>query len=330
MYCSESYIVISTGAVKGVINVTMEKCPVCKNTIKTNDTVCSVCGFTDLHREFITKEDGELWVKQIVEPYKKKYGETKTNNQCSDQEYDSMGYNRAGYDKYGYNRQGYDKNGYNRRGYNYKGYDRNGYDRNGYDVRGYKTDGYDIDGYDKDGYNRQGYDKNGYDLRGFNKQGIHRNGSKFDIDGYDKNGYDKDGFNRQNIHRNGTGYNDDGYDRLGYNHYGYDRNGYDKRGFNENGVHKNGTRYDAYGCDVNGRKKQTTPTLKGDYPINNSKQNATNTGKGLGVLFAIIGVIWIILSFVLIGEFNLITVAMCFPGGMLIMPLIEELNGKNK
>ena len=272
-----------------------EKCPVCKNNIKSNDTVCSVCGFTDLHREFITKEDGELWVKQIVEPYKKKYRETKTNNQYNDQEYDSMGYNRAGYDKYGYNRQGYDKNGYNRRGYNYKG-----------------------------------YDKNGYDFNGFNMLGVHRNGSKFDTDGYDKNGYDKDGFNRQNIHRNGTGYNDDGYDRLGYNHYGYDRNGYDKRGFNENGVHKNGTRYDAYGCDVNGRKKQTTPTLKGDYPINNSKQNATNTGKGLGVLFAIIGVIWIILSFVLIGEFNLITVAMCFPGGMLIMPLIEELNGKNK
>ena len=162
-----------------------EKCPVCKNNIKATDKACSVCGFADLHREFITKEDGELWIKQVVEPFRKQYENSKRNIDTS-----SENSNRK--------------------------------------------------------YNERGLDASGYDAEGYNDKG----------------------FNKQGIHRNGTSYN--------------------------------------------------------------SKQNAKNTGKGLGVLFAIIGVIWIILSFALIGEFNLITVAMCFPGGMLIIPLLEELNEKNK
>ena len=189
-----------------------EKCPVCKNNIKTTDKACSVCGFTDLHREFITKEDGELWIKQVVEPFRKQYENSKRKVSTLSENVTKK-----------YNERGLDSSG---------------------------------------------YDAEGYNDKGFNKQGIHRNGSKFDRDGYDNTGYNEKGFNRQGIHRNGTSYN--------------------------------------------------------------SKQNAKNTGKGLGVLFAIIGVIWIILSFALIGEFNLITVALCFPGGMLIIPLLEELNEKNK
>lgn len=52
-----------------------EKCPVCKNDIKENDKACSVCGFADLHKEFITIEDGELWNREVVEPYKKKWNQ---------------------------------------------------------------------------------------------------------------------------------------------------------------------------------------------------------------------------------------------------------------
>lgn len=52
-----------------------EKCPVCKNNIKAGDKACSVCGFADLHREFITQEDGELWIKSVVEPYKEKWSQ---------------------------------------------------------------------------------------------------------------------------------------------------------------------------------------------------------------------------------------------------------------
>ncbi len=52
-----------------------EKCPVCKNDIKANDKACPVCGFTDLHKEFITQEDGELWLKNVVDPYRKKWNQ---------------------------------------------------------------------------------------------------------------------------------------------------------------------------------------------------------------------------------------------------------------
>ena len=50
-----------------------EKCPVCKSDIKSIDKSCSVCGFADLHREFITQEDGDLWIKSVVEPYRTKW-----------------------------------------------------------------------------------------------------------------------------------------------------------------------------------------------------------------------------------------------------------------
>lgn len=76
-----------------------EKCPVCKNNIKENDKFCSVCGFTDLHREFITKEDGELWLKNVVLPYRKKYEESQKT--VLDNGFDSNGYNKDGFDRDG-------------------------------------------------------------------------------------------------------------------------------------------------------------------------------------------------------------------------------------
>ena len=76
-----------------------EKCPVCKNNIKVNDKACSVCGFADLHREFITKEDGELWIKNVVEPYKKQYEASK--KPVLDDGFGSNGYNKDGFDRDG-------------------------------------------------------------------------------------------------------------------------------------------------------------------------------------------------------------------------------------
>lgn len=71
-----------------------EKCPVCKTNIKTNDKACSVCGFADLHREFITIEDGELWNNEVVLPYRKKYQESKKAN--LNNTYDADGYDKDG------------------------------------------------------------------------------------------------------------------------------------------------------------------------------------------------------------------------------------------
>ena len=76
-----------------------EKCPVCKSDIKANDIKCATCGFADLHREFITKEDGDLWLKNVVEPYKKNYEEIKISNQHILQLHNSVSYNSTDFDE---------------------------------------------------------------------------------------------------------------------------------------------------------------------------------------------------------------------------------------
>lgn len=52
-------------------------CPVCKNTINDNTIKCDVCNFTDLHREFITKEDAQEWLDNVVLPYRQQWEESK-------------------------------------------------------------------------------------------------------------------------------------------------------------------------------------------------------------------------------------------------------------
>ena len=58
-----------------------EKCWVCNSEININDTKCPVCGFADLHKDFISKEDAENWMKTVVEPYRVKYNERCRNFQ---------------------------------------------------------------------------------------------------------------------------------------------------------------------------------------------------------------------------------------------------------
>ena len=49
------------------------KCPVCKNTIINNVPLCQHCGFTDLHREFINRQDVQDWEENVVYPYRDKW-----------------------------------------------------------------------------------------------------------------------------------------------------------------------------------------------------------------------------------------------------------------
>lgn len=49
------------------------KCPVCKRTIMMHDISCQHCGFTDLHREFINRQDAQDWELRVVIPYREKW-----------------------------------------------------------------------------------------------------------------------------------------------------------------------------------------------------------------------------------------------------------------
>ena len=49
----------------------VEKCPVCRQG--KGPEVCEVCGFTDggaINREWLNKEDAELWLETVVKPYR--------------------------------------------------------------------------------------------------------------------------------------------------------------------------------------------------------------------------------------------------------------------
>ena len=50
----------------------MPKCPVCKTDF-TTQTVCPVCGFTELVPTFLSKEEAEYWTKTVVIPYRKQW-----------------------------------------------------------------------------------------------------------------------------------------------------------------------------------------------------------------------------------------------------------------
>lgn len=49
------------------------RCPVCKRTIMMHDVSCQHCGFTELHREFINRQDAQDWEVRVVVPYREKW-----------------------------------------------------------------------------------------------------------------------------------------------------------------------------------------------------------------------------------------------------------------
>ncbi len=123
-----------------------EKCVVCKTEINPSDAKCPVCGFADLHKDFISKEDAENWMKTVVEPYREKYNESLRKSQSP--KYDAQGFDIDVYNKYGFNRIGY----------NCEGFDKAGYDHSGYNKEGFNK----ITGLNHEGYAGQGYSNSGY------------------------------------------------------------------------------------------------------------------------------------------------------------------------
>lgn len=51
----------------------MSKCPVCKKEHSATETSCSNCGFDQLNREFINKEELMLWMEKTVLPCRRVY-----------------------------------------------------------------------------------------------------------------------------------------------------------------------------------------------------------------------------------------------------------------
>ena len=49
------------------------KCPVCKTNHEQNISVCPICGFEQLQREFINQDEYKLWLKEVVDPFKDEY-----------------------------------------------------------------------------------------------------------------------------------------------------------------------------------------------------------------------------------------------------------------
>lgn len=49
------------------------KCPVCKTDNEQNMSACPICGFEQLRREFINKDEYDLWLKEVVRPYRDNY-----------------------------------------------------------------------------------------------------------------------------------------------------------------------------------------------------------------------------------------------------------------
>lgn len=49
------------------------KCPVCQVPIIKDADSCMMCGFKELHKEFISTAEADLWKEQVVAPYKKRW-----------------------------------------------------------------------------------------------------------------------------------------------------------------------------------------------------------------------------------------------------------------
>lgn len=48
------------------------KCPVCKTEVHDKN-VCEMCGFDDIRSEFLSQEDADFWMQNVVIPYKDNY-----------------------------------------------------------------------------------------------------------------------------------------------------------------------------------------------------------------------------------------------------------------
>lgn len=65
------------------------KCPVCKSELTANVTLCPVCNFDEVTKEFINTADAVDWVEKVVTPYKLKW-ESRVNYQDATSLYESL------------------------------------------------------------------------------------------------------------------------------------------------------------------------------------------------------------------------------------------------
>lgn len=49
------------------------RCPVCKNDNISADEVCPTCSFSKIGMNFINRSDAEVWMQEVVIPYRKKW-----------------------------------------------------------------------------------------------------------------------------------------------------------------------------------------------------------------------------------------------------------------
>lgn len=49
------------------------KCPVCNYKLEANGKVCNNCGFDDVNKVFINREEADLWQRNTVFPYRDAY-----------------------------------------------------------------------------------------------------------------------------------------------------------------------------------------------------------------------------------------------------------------
>ena len=53
--------------------LSLHTCPVCQKAYTSSETICLHCGFTELNRVFINKDEAEYWREHVLLPYKQKY-----------------------------------------------------------------------------------------------------------------------------------------------------------------------------------------------------------------------------------------------------------------
>lgn len=51
------------------------KCPICKTDVGDSN-ICEQCGFSDIRSEFLSQEDADFWMQNIVIPYKDNYNKS--------------------------------------------------------------------------------------------------------------------------------------------------------------------------------------------------------------------------------------------------------------
>ncbi len=49
------------------------KCPVCETIYDNEVKVCNKCRFTELNKVFLSKEDYQKWVEDVVKPFQEMY-----------------------------------------------------------------------------------------------------------------------------------------------------------------------------------------------------------------------------------------------------------------